>query len=276
MRAGKRTNSSGIEGVYWKKQKEVYEAVIKVNGKSVYLGRSKDYDEACKIRKQGEEKYYKPMMDKIEKDGPWKYIKDYEGTYKINPKGNIVTIRNGKLEYMKMNKKGKVQLRNNQGCTEMFVGRLVMETFGPPKPEEYEAVVRYKDKNRNNPNINNLYWGRKGKYTNKVTSNGEEYESVAELTRHMGFKDRNSIYRRVRNGWNKQDAYDIPRKVIDGGIQKKLYEYEGKWYSVYQLSEMTGIKLRTIRRRIKDWRDISLVINVPVGKRKLRGDLNNG
>lgn len=52
------SNTSGITGVNWHKRDCVWQAQITVNNKKIYLGSFNDFEEAVKIRKQAEEKYF--------------------------------------------------------------------------------------------------------------------------------------------------------------------------------------------------------------------------
>lgn len=51
-------NTSGCVGVCFDKRKNKWLARIKVNYKDIYLGYYKDFDEAVKVRKEAEEKYF--------------------------------------------------------------------------------------------------------------------------------------------------------------------------------------------------------------------------
>ena len=53
-----KNNSSGCSGVTWKKKNKKWEARISVNNKRYSLGLYDDINEAIKVRKQAEEKYY--------------------------------------------------------------------------------------------------------------------------------------------------------------------------------------------------------------------------
>ena len=57
-------NSSGVRGVTWKKDKQKWEAYICCQGKSHYLGRYDTLEQAVAARKAGEEKYYRPILEK--------------------------------------------------------------------------------------------------------------------------------------------------------------------------------------------------------------------
>ena len=51
-------NTSGVNGVQWDSSLNKWRANIWVNNKKIYLGVSKNFEEAVKIRKRGEKKYF--------------------------------------------------------------------------------------------------------------------------------------------------------------------------------------------------------------------------
>lgn len=51
-------NKSGVKGVFYKKDKGLWVARITVNKKRIFLGSSKDFDKAVRLRKEAEEKYF--------------------------------------------------------------------------------------------------------------------------------------------------------------------------------------------------------------------------
>lgn len=52
------TNTSGVTGVYYNKLNKYWVAQITVDGKTIHLGSFQDFNEAVKIRKEAEEKYF--------------------------------------------------------------------------------------------------------------------------------------------------------------------------------------------------------------------------
>lgn len=51
-------NKSGVRGVRWDKAEQKWRAEISINGKKKHLGRFDDFEEAVRIRKEMEEKYF--------------------------------------------------------------------------------------------------------------------------------------------------------------------------------------------------------------------------
>lgn len=57
-------NTSGYTGVHYSKWKKKWEAYLKVQGKNIYLGAFDLKEEAIQARKDGEIKYFKPLIDR--------------------------------------------------------------------------------------------------------------------------------------------------------------------------------------------------------------------
>lgn len=51
-------NTSGVVGVSWNKNAQKWTAQIKINGKKIHLGTFADKDEAIRIRREAEDKYF--------------------------------------------------------------------------------------------------------------------------------------------------------------------------------------------------------------------------
>ena len=54
----RKDNTSGITGVSWNKRDKVWVVTMRLNGKNRHLGQSTNFNEAIKIRKSAEEKYF--------------------------------------------------------------------------------------------------------------------------------------------------------------------------------------------------------------------------
>lgn len=61
-----KSNASGTTGVYWDKQQGKWRAQIGFKGKVKYLGLFVNKQNAINARKEAEEKYFKPILEKYE------------------------------------------------------------------------------------------------------------------------------------------------------------------------------------------------------------------
>ena len=61
-------NKSGVVGVHWDVRKQRWVARIGIQGKKIFLGHFKDIKDAEKARKQAEEKYHIPIIERWEKE----------------------------------------------------------------------------------------------------------------------------------------------------------------------------------------------------------------
>ena len=62
-----KNNSSGHKGVWWDKNREMWQAYIQVHGERKYLGRYHRYEDAVKARELAEEQYFEPLIERKEK-----------------------------------------------------------------------------------------------------------------------------------------------------------------------------------------------------------------
>jgi len=60
----KSNNKSGYTGVSWNAKDRKWEANLTLKGKRYYLGQFAEKEEAIEARKAGEEKYFKPVIEK--------------------------------------------------------------------------------------------------------------------------------------------------------------------------------------------------------------------
>lgn len=72
-----KNNTSGIKGVCWDKNKQLWRAQIKYQSKCIYLGSFAKKEDAAKARKEAEEKYFQPVLEKYGRslDKPAKEVK---------------------------------------------------------------------------------------------------------------------------------------------------------------------------------------------------------
>ena len=57
-------NTSGVQGVYYNKQRKRWHSYIRCQGKNHFLGTYENFEDAVKARKEAEEKYFKPIIEK--------------------------------------------------------------------------------------------------------------------------------------------------------------------------------------------------------------------
>lgn len=62
-----RNNTSGVRGVFWCKRTQKWGASIGFQRKQKDLGRFSEKSDAIRVRKEAEEKYYKPILEKEQK-----------------------------------------------------------------------------------------------------------------------------------------------------------------------------------------------------------------
>lgn len=63
-------NKSGVRGVCWDKKRKKWSAYITFKGKRTYLGYFKNKTDAIAARKEAEEKYFQPILEKYDKKSP--------------------------------------------------------------------------------------------------------------------------------------------------------------------------------------------------------------
>lgn len=59
-----KNNTSGHKGVWWDKNREMWQAYIQVQGKKKHLGRFHKYEDAVKARELAEEQYFEPLIER--------------------------------------------------------------------------------------------------------------------------------------------------------------------------------------------------------------------
>lgn len=61
-------NTSGFKGVYWHKRLKKWQGRIQFKGESIHLGYFDNKQDAINARKEAEEKYFQPILDKYGKE----------------------------------------------------------------------------------------------------------------------------------------------------------------------------------------------------------------
>lgn len=74
----------------------------------------------------------------------------------------------------------------------------------------------------------------------------------------------NSVKNRMLQGWDIDRIVTTPSYTGKRGPETHTYEYRGQSYTAAQLSKISGIKISTIRSRIRNKWDIEAVVNISV------------
>lgn len=150
-------------------------------------------------------------------------IQGYEGLYKVNNGGDILSVRSRKILKAGKNKQGYmcVVLAKDGKCKTYKVHRLVASAF-IPNPQNLPSI-NHKDENKTNNNVNNLEW-----CTHKYNLNyGTAIERRSKTIKESPIKQRKSVL----------------QLSLQGNI---IAEYR----SIKEAAEETGIDRRQISRAI--------------------------
>jgi hypothetical protein len=103
----------------------------------------------------------------------FKHIDDFDG-YRVNERGVVQSVRAGRWRPLKLrldeHGRPRVVLRRDGKGHEKKVHRLVIEAFGPPRPEG--AICCHRDGDPANNHIDNLYWGTHAENTADMIRHG--------------------------------------------------------------------------------------------------------
>lgn len=64
----RKDNTSGIRGVSWNKRRNKWDVRMQFQKKPIYLGMYDNLEDAAQARKEAEEKYFKPILEKYGKE----------------------------------------------------------------------------------------------------------------------------------------------------------------------------------------------------------------
>ena len=169
----------------------------------------------------------------------WRNIKGYEGKYQISNMENVKSLNynnTGKPRLLKpkINRYGykEVKLSKNNKTRNFLVSTLYVRHF------------------INQKNKNTIYKGKK-------------YKSFSSLARHFGIEPK-LFFKRLRNGWDIDEALQIPLERDYRILNVKLFNYNGKLLSVRQLAELSGISKRNIYKRINRGWSVEEAVEIPI------------
>lgn len=221
----------------------------------------------------------------------WKDIPGFEGLYQASTEGRVKSlervvkfgtnnqttrIQKGKILSPKIDKKGRaiVCLFKNKKRHHLQIITIISRTF-IPNPENKPKAIHI-DGNKLNNNINNIKWVtcseivkmNAAKIDKNIIFEGKHFRSQAELARHYNLKPE-LVATRKYQGWTLEETIKIKPGVLGCG-RVYLYEYYGKKYSLKQLSEMNGINIACIKKRLQNGWSFYEAVEIPVSKGKKR------
>lgn len=181
----------------------------------------------------------------------WKDIPGYEGLYKINNNGTIISYgrKNQIIKKTCVSKNGycRVVLSKNNKIKNYLIHRLVAETF-IPNPNNYECV-NHKDENKLNNNVENLEWctftyninyGTRTKRIAekiRITHKGRHFSPKTEFKKSMGaIKVYNATTNRIYSSM--QEAFKetgVPTSNICNCCKGKASQAGGYKWEYYSL-----------------------------------------
>ena len=214
----------------------------------------------------------------------WVDIKGYGGKYRLSNKGHVMSMNynnTGKPKELKLkvNRYGynEVKLSKDNKTKNYLIITLVAEHF-LVKPADDMIPIHIGDVS--DDSVENITYGyrsemlhlmyKKGRRKvgkpsgNIVSYKGKAYDKWSKLARDYKMSPQ-EMFKRLSRGWNLSEALEIPLNC-NVRFKKRLYEYNGKLYSVKELSEISGISERNIYRRLKRGWDIESAVEIPLGR----------
>lgn len=218
----------------------------------------------------------------------WTDIKGFEGKYQLSNKGKVISLNfnnTGKPKELKIRKNhygfNEVTLSKNNKRYFYLLITLVAEHFlKKPAPDMIPIHLGEID----DDSVENIAYGYRsemlhlmykkghrkvGKPTRNIVSyKGKQYATFSDMARDYGIEPKR-LEKRTSRGWTLEEALEIPAKRKQHKLNVQLYEYQGKLYSVNELSKISGITAKTIWKRLKRNWNIEESVEIPVGKRKV-------
>lgn len=218
----------------------------------------------------------------------WVDIKGFEGKYKLSNKGKVISLNfnnTGKPKELKIkkNKKGQNEVtlsKNNKRYFYLLITLVAEHFLEKPAPDMIPIHLGEID----DDSVENIAYGYRsemlhlvykkghrkvGKPTRNIVSyKGKQYATFSDMARDYGIAPKR-LEKRTSRGWTLEEALEIPTKRKQHKLNVQLYEYQGKLYSVNELSKISGITAKTIWKRLKRNWNIEESVEIPVGKRKV-------
>lgn len=218
----------------------------------------------------------------------WVDIKGFEGKYKLSNKGKVISLNfnnTGKPKELKIkkNKKGQNEVtlsKNNKRYFYLLITLVADHFLEKTAPDMIPIHLGEID----DDSVENIAYGYRsemlhlmykkghrkvGKPTRNIVSyKGKQYAKWSDLSRDYGINPK-LFEKRINHGWTLEETLEIPTKRKQQILNVRMYEYNGKLYSVKELSQLSGLSTKTIYKRLKRGWDIESTVEIPVGRRKV-------
>ena len=214
----------------------------------------------------------------------WKDIEGFENKYQISNKGHVKSLNYNNTNkekilspVLKRNGLYAINLWKNNKAKMFTVGQLVAMHF-LKKENDDDVVMHIGDKT--NDNVNNLKYVSLGEVIyNKKQNKKKQIDVIDKLYVSGGIKEKkkkakangikeHQLYKRLYEGWSLDEAINIPIERKERILNKRIYNYNGKYYSIKQLSKIANISERTFRKRLARKWSIEEAVEIPLGKNR--------
>lgn len=161
-------------------------------------------------------------------------IKGYEGFYKINRNGDIISISDNRIKYKKdmfmsktlVNGYYKVTLTKNGIGSQKFIHRLIAEAF-IPNPNNYPCV-NHKDECKTNNSIDNLEWCTHEYNLNYGTRTERVIKKLSIPVKMIDIiTNEETIFKSYNEAYRKTGCFDLNIRlaVKTGALYKNHYKF---------------------------------------------------
>lgn len=217
----------------------------------------------------------------------WVDIKGFEGKYQLSNTAKVKSLNycnTGKEKLLKIRPDhyghNMVTLSKNNKRKSYLMITLVAEHF-LVKPAPDMIPIHIGDVN--DDSVENITYGYRsemlhlmykkghrkvGEPTKNIVSyKGKQYKKWSDLARDYGLHPK-QLEKRVSHGWRLNEALEIPIERKQKILNVKLYDYNGKFYSIKELSKLSGISEKNLYKRLKRGWNISEAVEIPIGNRR--------
>lgn len=217
----------------------------------------------------------------------WVDIKGFEGKYKLSNTGKVISLNfnnTGKPKELKIRKNhygyNEVTLSKNNKRKFYLLITLVAEHF-LKKPASDMIPIHIGD--ITDDSVENIAYGYRsemlhlmykkghrkvGKPTKNIVSyKGKQYSKWSDLARNYNLTPK-FFNKRISNGWTLDETLEIPKIKDSKKLKVQLYEYQGRLYSLKELSKLSGISSKTIWKRLNRKWNIEEAVEIPTGVKK--------